>query len=90
MQIIYYCIETLFENITEHSYHRLICNTAIDSQMDSILPIEMTNVSFYYGEKQVLRNVSLEAEKGGKYALMVHLAVASQHCLKFFLDGFRL
>lgn len=74
-----------FENITEHSYQQLVCNTAIDSQVDFILPIKMTNVSFHYGEKQVLHNVSLDAQKGDKYALIGPSGCGKSTLLKILL-----
>ncbi len=74
-----------FENITEHSYQQLVCNTAIDSQVDFILPIKMTNVSFHYGEKQVLHNVSLNAQKGDKYALIGPSGCGKSTLLKILL-----
>lgn len=52
-----------FDKITAHSYQQA------DHAFIPILPVTVENISFRYGEKQVLNNVSLEVQKGGKYAL---------------------
>ncbi|MDE5696349.1 MAG: ABC transporter ATP-binding protein/permease [Lachnospiraceae bacterium] len=52
-----------FDKITAHSYQRT------DHAFVPILPITMEDISFHYGEKEVLNHVSLEVQKGGKYAL---------------------
>lgn len=52
-----------FDKITEHSYHQTDCDFV------PILPVTMKDISFHYGDKQVLRNVCLDVQKGGKYAL---------------------
>lgn len=52
-----------FDKITEHSYHQT------EHAFMPILPVAMENISFHYGEKQVLNNVSMDVQKGGKYAL---------------------
>lgn len=52
-----------FDKITEHSYQQTV------HDFIPILPVVMENISFHYGEKQVLHDVSLEIQKGGKYAL---------------------
>lgn len=52
-----------FDKITEHSYHQT------DYEYVPILPVTMENITYNYGEKQVLQKVSLDVQKGGKYAL---------------------
>ena len=71
-----------FEKITEHSY----APAAFDSF--SILPVAMENISFSYGEKQVLSNISLEAQKGGKYALIGPSGCGKSTLLKLLLGWF--
>lgn len=52
-----------FDKITAHSYQQA------DHGFIPTLPVAVENISFHYGENQVLDNVSLEIQKGGKYAL---------------------
>lgn len=55
-----------FENITVHA-DIVPRNTADGSLLCTT--ISMENVSFAYGEKQILKNQSFRFEKGGKYAI---------------------
>ena len=68
-----------FDKITEHGYRQ----TDYDSV--SILPVAMENVSFNYGEKQVLYHVSLDFQKGGKYALIGPSGCGKSTLLKLLL-----
>ena len=71
-----------FDKITTHSYQQA------DHAFIPILPVTVENISFRYGEKQVLDNVSLEVQKGGKYALTGPSGCGKSTLLKLLLGWF--
>lgn len=71
-----------FDKITTHSYQQA------DHAFIPILPVTVENISFRYGEKQVLNNVSLEVQKGGKYALTGPSGCGKSTLLKLLLGWF--
>lgn len=66
-QLAFSAAKPYFENITIHAEDAL--KKSVPNGEISCKAISMKNVSFSYGDKQILKEQSMEFEKGGKYAL---------------------